>query len=161
MFSFFFLTEKIRRKSLQNDYFCNNLKNKISQFQDHSLKRRNIKETTNRNTTENNKMITEDEIFTLFNIFDKNKNHVLEKNEFVTGFAKLCPYFSTKTIQCLFRFCDKDHNGSLDLNEFISLIRFVEKKIYKDDPFIVLFDKCDENGDGKLNFEEFCHVNQT
>ena len=30
MFSFFFLTEKIRRKSLQNDYFCNNLKNKIS-----------------------------------------------------------------------------------------------------------------------------------
>ena len=103
-------------------------------------------------------MITEDEIFTLFNIFDKNKNHVLEKNEFVTGFAKLCPYFSTKTIHCLFRFCDKDHNGSLDLNEFISLIRFVEKKIYKDDPFIVLFDKCDENGDGKLNFEEFCHV---
>ena len=52
----------------------------------------------------------------------------------------------------------KDKNGTLDIHEFISLVRFMEKKAYDDDPFVVLFDKCDIDGNGVLDIVEFCLV---
>ena len=100
-------------------------------------------------------MFTENEICAIFMALDKDGSKTIEINEFYKGFKQLFPSFSKQTIFSLFRMQDKDKSGTLDIDEFITLIRFIEKKAYSDDPFVVLFDKCDINGDGKLDIIEF------
>ena len=103
-------------------------------------------------------MFTETEIIAIFKAIDTNNSGKLDINEFYRGFTQLFPSLSKQTIVSLFRMQDKDHNGVLDIQEFITLVRFMEKKVYDDDPFVILFDKCDLDGNGVLDIVEFCLI---
>ena len=103
-------------------------------------------------------MFTEQEIIDIFYEIDKNRSGSITMEEFYKGFVKLFPDLSDKTIYSYFRMHDKDKNGKLNLNEFVNLVRFMEKKHYKDDPFVILFDQCDVDGNGVLDLMEFCLV---
>ena len=100
-------------------------------------------------------ILTEEEIISLFESLDNDKNGEIDINEFAKGFVTFFPTLTNQTIFSLFRMHDKDGNKSIDVKEFISLIRFMEKKAYNDDPFVILFDKCDVNKNGTLDIEEF------
>ena len=103
-------------------------------------------------------MFTESEITSIFKAIDTNNNQALDINEFYRGFRQLFPTLSEQTIVSLFRMQDADHNGTLDLQEFITLVRFMERKAFDDDPFVILFDKMDIDGNGVLDITEFCLV---
>ena len=103
-------------------------------------------------------MFTEIEILKIFKEFDTDGNRKIDIDEFIQGFKQLFPSLSEKTSRSLFKMHDKDNNKTLDRKELISLVRFVEKKAYKDDPFIILFDKCDVDHNGVLSYEEFKNI---
>ena len=101
---------------------------------------------------------TEQEISQVFLEIDKKQEGKIDKKQFYKGFTKFFPHFKKKTVYSLFSMADKDKSKTLELKEFISLIRFIERKTYDDDPFVILFDQCDLDKNGVLDKNEFLLV---
>ena len=101
---------------------------------------------------------TEEEITHVFTEIDKKQEGKIDKRQFYKGFIKFFPHFKKKTVYSLFSMADKDKSKSLELKEFISLVRFIERKTYDDDPFVILFDQCDLDKNGVLDRDEFLLV---
>ena len=90
-----------------------------------------------------------------FEKFDKDHNGTIDLYEFIEGMNTLCPGFSEKTSRSLFRMVDKDQSQDLTLSEFTSAIRFMETQVNSNNTFIILFNRCDSDKDGLLNYNEF------
>ena len=94
----------------------------------------------------------------IFNTIKTSEKEGVDINEFYKGINELFPKYQRKTVDALFHFADKNKNNILELNEFISIIRFLERKEYKDDPYILLFEKYDTNKNHVLEFDEFKYI---
>jgi serine/threonine-protein phosphatase 2B regulatory subunit len=100
----------------------------------------------------------------LFNIFDFDKTHSIEFQEFIqtlSPLAKGAPF--EEKVRFVFSIYDKDQNGSVDRNELREILRFTllesSKRSLNPKYYVELLNdymsKLDSNSDGKITFEEF------
>ena len=104
------------------------------------------------------KLITEEEIINTFKTFDEDNSGTIELDEFKSGMNMMCPGFDEKVAESLFKMVDEDGSKNLTLEEFKTAIRFMERQVNSDNIFIILWNKCDEDGNGVLDFGEFCKI---
>ena len=100
-------------------------------------------------------LLFEEDIINIFEIIDTDNNGSISYEEFVIGFEKIFPDMFDGSLGALFRFADKNDDKQLSIDEFIDLVRFLEKETHTNDPFVMLFDKCDVDQDHTLNLSEF------
>eukprot|EP01043_Picozoa_sp_COSAG02_P050934 COSAG02_NODE_5295_length_4462_cov_106.834518_2_plen_802_part_00 len=89
----------------------------------------------------------------LFKRMDPNANKQLSMNEFTDGLAVLLPQFGNQdAVRRAFVAADRDQSGLVSRREFRLLLHytiFFHKKA-------ATFHKIDSNGDGRIDFSEFC-----
>ena len=101
-------------------------------------------------------LLSDERIIEIYDVMDKDKNGILDAEEFTESMNKIFPTIQEKTLKKLFRFANE--KGEFTKEAFISLVRFVERKKEKSNPFVMLFEYCDENGNGVLEFDEFVKI---
>ena len=89
----------------------------------------------------------------LFRRMDPNANRQLSMNEYVDGLAVLLPQFDNQpAVRRAFVAADRDQSGLVSRREFRLLLHytaFFHKKAAE-------FHRIDSNGDGRIDFSEFC-----
>ena len=89
----------------------------------------------------------------LFRRMDPNANRQLSMNEYVDGLAVLLPQFDHQpAVRRAFVAADRDQSGLVSRREFRLLLHytaFFHKKAAE-------FHRIDSNGDGRIDFSEFC-----
>ena len=101
-------------------------------------------------------LLTDEKIIEIYHAIDRDNNGTIDADEFTDAFVKLFPTIQVKTLQKLFKYADKD--GKFDQQSFIDLVRFLERKKDKNNPYVMLFDFCDSNGNGVLEKDEFIEI---
>jgi len=100
----------------------------------------------------------------LFNVFDKNKDEVINFREFVCGLSVFCSKGTLEEkLQLSFRIYDHDEDGYIDKGELMSMLRAImgdnlifnlsesHMKALVDSTF----NEADINGDGLISFLEY------
>jgi len=100
--------------------------------------------------------ITKKEVDALFAKIDLDNNGSIDYTEFVTATMEESKLVTEKRLRIAFNMFDRNGDGSLSSDE-IKDILCSNGEINPEDIDKIVKD-ADENGDGEIDFEEFCHM---
>ena len=94
----------------------------------------------------------------VFGIVDHNEDGTLDFNEFVSAVTTICMFTPEQVLKFCFYLYDKDRSGFIEQEEYDDMLA----NLHEGEPpgaLAVAMEKMDENNDGRLDFEEFTHMN--
>eukprot|EP00026_Physarum_polycephalum_P015563 Phypoly_transcript_16276.p1 GENE.Phypoly_transcript_16276~~Phypoly_transcript_16276.p1 ORF type:complete len:202 (+),score=28.80 Phypoly_transcript_16276:62-667(+) len=100
----------------------------------------------------------------LFDVFDKNKDAVINFREFVSGLSVFCAKGTLdEKLQLSFRIYDHDEDGFIDKDELMSMLRAImfDNLIFNLSEHHMqalvdsTFKEADTNGDSKISYQEY------
>ena len=98
--------------------------------------------------------ITEEQVDAMFKAVDLDGNNCIDYTEFVMATMNEKDLISNEKLKAAFRLFDKDGSGTISPEE----IRKVLGINSSDKHLAELVAEIDENGDGEIQFEEFCKM---
>jgi len=93
-----------------------------------------------------------------FNLFDKNKDHMISAKELGTVMRSLGQSPTDKDIQNMIRQADVDKNGSIDFEEFVKMMLGYSRRADPETEMREAFRVFDKDGNGYISAEELRHV---
>ena len=101
-------------------------------------------------------LLSDERIIEIYSTIDTDHNGMIDADEFSKAMSVIFPNLHMTTLLKLFKYADA--NGSFTKESFISLVRFLERKKDKNNPYVMLFEFCDDNGNGVLEKDEFVKI---
>ena len=98
--------------------------------------------------------ITEEQVDAMFKAVDLDGNNCIDYTEFVMATMNEKDLISNEKLKAAFRLFDKDGSGTISPEE----IRKVLGINSSDKHLAELVAEIDENGDGEIQFDEFCNM---
>jgi len=99
----------------------------------------------------------------VIDIFDEDNNGEVDFKEFIRGISQFSVRGEKNTkLKFAFRIYDIDRDGFISNGELFTVLKMMVGNNLKDSQLQQIVDKTimfhDKDGDGKINFEEFCDV---
>lgn len=101
--------------------------------------------------------MTEEQIDQMFEAVDIDQNGAIDYTEFVMATMSEKDLISQQKLKGAFRLFDKDGSGAISPAEIKRALGISNDQ---DEALNKLISEIDENGDGEIQFEEFCHMMQ-
>jgi len=101
--------------------------------------------------------MTEENVDAMFKAVDIDGNGSIDYTEFVMATMNERDLISQQKLRAAFRLFDKDGNGSISSDEIKEALGISDED---GDELRKLINDIDENGDGEIDFEEFCNMMQ-
>ena len=101
-------------------------------------------------------LLSDERIIEIYRTIDTDKNGTLDADEFTKAMMIMFPTLRMQTLLKLFKYADP--NGTFSEQAFINLVRFLERKKDKNNPYVMLFEYCDVNENGVLEKAEFIKI---
>lgn len=101
--------------------------------------------------------ITEEAVDAMFAAVDIDGNGCIDYTEFVMATMNEKDLINQKKLKAAFRLIDKDGSGAISPEELKRALGIDETQ---NDHLERLINEIDENGDGEIQFEEFCKMMQ-
>ena len=92
----------------------------------------------------------------MFKEIDTDGNGSIDYTEFVMATMNTQAMINNEKLELAFKMFDKDGSGSISAEEIAQVLGYdsgLDPKVLQD-----IIKDCDENGDGEIQFEEFCHM---
>jgi Ca2+-binding EF-hand superfamily protein len=99
-------------------------------------------------------VVKDEELAQLFDVYDNNKNGVLEREEAYV-FLKDCLTFYSKKVQEEFKKTKKEQGGVISEEEEQKLVQSIDTEKNLSDYSKSMFKKMDEDGNGSIDKPEF------
>lgn len=96
------------------------------------------------------------EVSKIFAIADKDKNGTIEFEEFLSAMTKVRVDKETE-LRGVFQSLDQDSNGFIDTQELVAACAALGMTLSNTEVALLL-ETYDTNGDGKIDFYEFCEL---
>ena len=100
--------------------------------------------------------ISEEQVDDMFKKIDLDGNGTIDYTEFVMATVNEKTHEHTERLKMAFQMIDKDKSGSLspdEIKEFLCFDEAIDPKEVED-----MIAEADENGDGEIQFDEFCNM---
>lgn len=101
------------------------------------------------------KQLDEDEVDTLFRSVDIDGSGFIDYSEFIMATMNQKKNISEEKLQAAFKTFDRDGNGTISANEIREVLGIQN---LDDDTVSSIISQADENQDGEIQFDEFCHL---
>lgn len=101
--------------------------------------------------------MTEENVDAMFKAVDIDGNGSIDYTEFVMATMNERDLISQQKLRAAFRLFDKDGNGSISPDEIKTALGISDED---GEELNKLIAEIDENGDGEIQFEEFCNMMQ-
>jgi len=101
------------------------------------------------------KQLDEDEVDNLFRSVDIDGSGFIDYSEFIMATMNQKKNISEEKLQAAFKTFDKDGNGTISANEIREVLGIQN---LDDDTVNSIISQADENQDGEIQFDEFCHL---
>ena len=101
--------------------------------------------------------MTEENVDAMFKAVDIDGNGSIDYTEFVMATMNERDLISQQKLRAAFRLFDKDGNGSISPEEIKNALGISDED---GEELNKLIAEIDENGDGEIQFEEFCNMMQ-
>ena len=98
-----------------------------------------------------------DDLLKQFQIWDKNKDGVLSKEEILEGYNKVYGTIDRDVVENMISAVDTDGNGVIDYNEFLSCTMNRDKILSKKN-LKIAFDTFDSDGNGSISIDEIMTI---
>lgn len=99
--------------------------------------------------------ISEETVDAMFKAVDIDGNGAIDYTEFVMATMNEKDLITNDKLRAAFRLFDKDGNGAISPDEIKEALGIGDKD---DENLNKLLREIDENGDGEIQFDEFCHM---
>ena len=101
------------------------------------------------------KIMSDEEVVTMFNAVDSDKSGFIDYSEFVVAAMQQSQVTSQDKLQAAFRMFDKDGSGIISADEIREVLQFGGSNSMSAEAVDAVIKQVDANGDGEISFEEF------
>ncbi|KAL4352213.1 hypothetical protein GQ457_06G008330 [Hibiscus cannabinus] len=98
------------------------------------------------------------EVGRVFQMFDRNRDGMITKEELSMSLEKLGIFISNKEVTQIFESIDVNGDGFVDVDEFGMLYRTTVNEENEEEDMLEAFNVFDQNKDGFITFEELSSV---
>jgi calcium-dependent protein kinase len=98
--------------------------------------------------------ITEEAVDAMFQSVDLDGNNCIDYTEFVMATMNEKDLISNEKLKAAFRLFDKDNSGTISPDEIRKVLGIGSSDLHLSQ----LIAEIDENGDGEIQFDEFCNM---
>jgi len=98
--------------------------------------------------------ITEEEVDAMFKSVDLDGNNCIDYSEFVMATMNEKDLISNDKLKAAFKLFDTDGSGTISPDEIRKVLGISSSDVY----LSKLIAEIDENGDGEIQFDEFCNM---
>lgn len=98
--------------------------------------------------------ITEEAVDAMFKAVDLDGNNCIDYTEFVMATMNEKDLISNEKLKAAFRLFDKDNSGTISPDEIRKVLGIGSSDLH----LSKLIAEIDENGDGEIQFDEFCNM---
>ena len=101
------------------------------------------------------KVMSDEEVETMFNAVDTDKSGFIDYSEFVVAAMKEDQLTTNEKLQAAFKMFDKDGSGIISPEEIKDVLSFGNANALSKEAIEAIVKQVDENGDGEISFDEF------
>merc|ERR1719150_1220553 len=101
------------------------------------------------------KVMSDEEVETMFNAVDTDKSGFIDYSEFVVAAMNENQLTTNEKLQAAFKMFDKDGSGIISPEEIKEVLSFGGTNALSKEAIEAIVKQVDENGDGEISFEEF------
>jgi calcium-dependent protein kinase len=101
------------------------------------------------------KVMSDEEVETMFNSVDTDRSGFIDYSEFVVAAMNESQLTSNDKLQAAFKMFDKDGSGIISADEIKEVLGFGGSNQLSKDAIDAIVKQVDENGDGEISYEEF------
>ena len=101
------------------------------------------------------KVMSDEEVETMFNAVDTDKSGFIDYSEFVVAAMNENQLTTNEKLQAAFKMFDKDGSGIISPEEIKEVLSFGGTNALSKEAIDAIVKQVDENGDGEISFEEF------